>query len=134
MCVGARGPPPTAAAPRARPQRPRIDTRLHRAADRELWWRQNAFKANEITTEAQAEGAIEGSGDDYKVADFFGTDFKYRRFDALEAAPRSIAALSGTKRVVANAGANGAASWKRSKAGTSGDDAQAFEAERKQQP
>ena len=54
--------------------------------------------------------------------------------DALEAAPRSIAALSGTKRVVANAGANGAASWKRSKAGTSGDDAQAFEAERKQQP
>ena len=102
MCVGARGPPPTAAAPRARPQRPRIDTRLHRAADRELWWRQNAFKANEITTEAQAEGAIEGSGDDYKVADFFGTDFKYRRFDALEAAPRSIAALSGTKRFVAN--------------------------------
>ena len=68
------------------------------------------------------------------MADFFGTDFKYRRFDALEAAPRSIAALSGTKRVVANAGANGAASWKRSKAGTSGDDAQAFEAERKQQP
>ena len=56
------------------------------------------------------------------------------RLDALEAAPRSIAALSGTKRVVANAGANGAASWKRSKAGTSGDDAQAFEAERKQQP
>ena len=69
------------------------------------------------------------------MADFFGTDFKYRRFDALEAAPRRIAALSGTKRVVANAGANaGAASWKRSKAGTSGDDAQAFEAERKQQP
>jgi len=101
---------------------------------RELWWRQNAFTANEITTEAQAEGAIEGSGDDYKVADFFGTDFKYRRFDALEAAPRSIAALSGTKRVVANAGANGAASWKRSKAGTSGDDAHAFEAERKQHP
>jgi len=101
---------------------------------RELWWRQSSFKANEITTEAQAEGAIEGSGGDYKVGDFFGTDFKYRRFDALEAAPRSIAALSGTKRVVANAGANGAASWKRSKAGTSGDDAQAFEAVRKQQP
>ena len=68
------------------------------------------------------------------MGDFFGTDFKYRRFDALEAAPRSIAALSGTKRVVANAGANGAASWKRSKAGTSGDDAHAFEAERKQHP
>ena len=34
---------------------------------RELWWRQSSFKAKEITTEAQAEGAIEGSGDDYKV-------------------------------------------------------------------
>ena len=34
---------------------------------RELWWRQTSFKAKEITTEAQAEGAIEGSGDDNKV-------------------------------------------------------------------
>jgi len=34
---------------------------------RELWWRQTSFRAWEITTEAQAEGAIEGSGDDYKV-------------------------------------------------------------------
>ena len=61
--------------------------------------------------------------------------FKTAAVAALEAAPRSIAALSGTKRVVSNAGANaGAASWKRSKAGTSGDDAHAFEAERKQHP
>ena len=35
---------------------------------RELWWRQSGFKADEIRTEAQAEGAIEGEGADYKVA------------------------------------------------------------------
>ena len=95
-----------------------------RAADRELWWRQTSFKSNELTTEAQAEGAIEGMGDDYKVADFFGTDFKYKRFDAVEAAPRNISTLSGAKRVVAN---TGSASWKRSKAGAYGDDAHVME-------
>ena len=84
---------------------------------RELWWRQTSYKTKEIVTEAQAEGAIEGHGDEYKVADFFGTKFKYSRFDALEAAPRDVSALSGAKRTVrANA-------WKTSKAGTSGDDA-----------
>ena len=47
-----------------------LPTRPLRTAptDRELWWRQSSFKSNEITTEAQAEGAIEGSGEDYKVA------------------------------------------------------------------
>ena len=90
------GLPPTPLAQRERAPRARVDTRLRRAADRELWWRQSSFKANEITTEAQAEGAIEGSGDDYKVADFFGTEFKYKRFGAFEAAPRNVSALSGT--------------------------------------
>ena len=117
MCVGARGPPPTAAAPRARLQRPRIDTRLHRAADRELWWRQNAFKANEITTEAQAEGAIEGSGEDYRVGDIFDTDFKYRRFGVASAAPRNASALTGLKRTLA-----GPPAWSSSKAGAFGGD------------
>ena len=94
------------------------------SSDRELWWRQSSFKGKEITTEAQAEGAIEGAGDDYKVADFFSTDFKYRRFGIAEAAPRNISTLSGAKRVVAN---TGSASWKRSKAGAYGDDAHAME-------
>ena len=53
------------------------------------------------------------------MADFFGTDFKYKRFGALEAAPRNISKLSGARRVAANAGAG--ASW-RSKAGAYGDD------------
>ena len=53
------------------------------------------------------------------MADFFGTEFKYKRFGAFEAAPRNVSALSGTKRVVENVGV---VSWKRSEAGTSGDD------------
>ena len=53
-----------------------------------------------------------------------GTEFKYKRFDAVEAAPRNISTLSGAKRVVAN---TGSASWKRSKAGAYGDDAHAME-------
>jgi len=83
---------------------------------RELWWRQSSFKTKEITTEAQAEGAIEGSGDDYKVVDAFGVDFKYRRFDAREAAPRNADLLAGTKRVAA------VHPWESTQAGTSGDD------------
>ena len=43
---------------------------------RELWWRQSGFEGDEIRTEAQAKGAIEGEGRDYKVATFFATDFK----------------------------------------------------------
>ena len=88
-------------------------------ADRELWWRQSSFKSNEITTEAQAEGAIEGSGDDYKLDDVFGTDFKYARFNAAAAAPRNVSALSGPKRA-----AHGLArdSWQRARIGAAGVD------------
>ena len=86
------------------------------SSDRELWWRQSSFKGKEITTEAQAEGAIEGAGDDYKVADFFSTDFKYRRFGIAEAAPRNISTLSGAKRI------GQGSTWNTSRAGTLGDD------------
>lgn len=91
---------------------------------RELWWRQTSFKSKEILTEAQAEGAIEGAGEDYKVADFFGTDFKYGRFDVSEAAPRDVSSLTGAKRV-----ATSPYDWRASKAGTSGDDARPEEEE-----
>jgi len=83
---------------------------------RELWWRQTSFKGNEIVTEAQAEGAIEGIGDDYRMDDFFATDFKYKRFDVSEAAPRDATALTGAKRVTGTPG------WFR-RAGAIGDDA-----------
>ena len=54
------------------------------------------------------------------MTDPFGTDFKYSRFSALEAAPRDVSALSGVKRVAAgDGGANG---WRLSRAGSSGDD------------
>ena len=76
-------------------------------------------RASAITTEAQAEGAIEGSGDDYKLDDVFGTDFKYARFNAAAAAPRNVSALSGPKRA-----AHGLArdSWQRARIGAAGDD------------
>ena len=84
---------------------------------RELWWRQTSLKGREITTEAQAEGAIEGSGEDYRVADIFATDFKYRRFAVASAAPRNASALTGTKRTVA-----APLDWSRSVAGALGGD------------
>jgi len=100
------------------PRRPAVTPDHSPAADRELWWRQTSFKANEITTEAQAEGAIEGSGDDYRVADLFGTEFRYSRFAARKAAPRNISSLSGAKRVVAKLGSS---AWQNSEAGAFAD-------------
>ena len=92
---------------------------------RELWWRQTSFKSKEITTEAQGEGAIEGSADDYKIDDPFGHTFKFSRFSAFEAAPRSVSALSGAER----AAGSSAVVWQASKAGTLGDDLHQWEAE-----
>ena len=80
---------------------------------RELWKAQGAGK--EIITQAQAQGAIEGEGADYKVSDFFATDFKYSRYAVAAAAPRDIAALSGFKRKISTQ------FWSVS-AGASGDD------------
>lgn len=51
----------------------------------------------EMTTSAQAEGAIEGSAADYKLASGFATDFKFARFDAVKAPRRNISALIGRK-------------------------------------
>ena len=84
---------------------------------RELWWSQSSFKGREITTEAQAEGAIEGSGEDYRVADTFETDFKYRRFGVASAAPRNASALTGPKRTLPLSPA-----WHGSTAGALGGD------------
>ena len=55
-------------------------------------------KTAESTTTAQAEGAIEGSWEDYIVSNKFATDFKYSRFGLAKAAPRDVSKLSGTKR------------------------------------
>ena len=40
-----------------------------------------------------AKGAIEGTPNDYKVAEPYATDFKYSRFDATSAVPRDVAKL-----------------------------------------
>merc|ERR1719145_49291 len=65
-------------------------------------------KAGETTTAAQAEGAIEGSWEDYIVSNKFATDFKYSRFGLAKAAPRDVSKLSGTKKE-ASAGVVGVA-------------------------
>ena len=49
--------------------------------------------SGEFTTYAQANGAIEGMPNDYKVASKYATDFKYSRFDAKSAEPRDVAKL-----------------------------------------
>jgi len=53
----------------------------------------------EMTTTAQAEGAIEGSISDYKIDSRFpfSTDFKYSRFNLASAKPRDVKLLTGDK-------------------------------------
>lgn len=51
----------------------------------------------ELSTSAQAEGAIEGTYHDYQMASPFSTSFKYSRYDKDAAAPRDVEALSGVK-------------------------------------
>jgi len=46
--------------------------------------------ASQFTTAAQAEGALEGTAADYRVASAFATPWRFSRFDALAAAPRNI--------------------------------------------
>jgi hypothetical protein len=65
---------------------------------KQLWKAQGS--GHEIVTTAQAEGAIEGDGKEYKMDHFFATDFKYSRFSIAEAAPRDISNLGGVKRKV----------------------------------
>ena len=51
----------------------------------------------EMSTSAQAEGAIEGAAKDYKLAGSFATDFKFSRFDMKKAWPRNPLTLTGQK-------------------------------------
>merc|ERR1719235_1701202 len=53
----------------------------------------DADKAGESTTEAQAEGAIEGTWEEYIMASPFSTKFKYSRFDATAAPQRDVSAV-----------------------------------------
>jgi len=60
----------------------------------------------EFTTSAMAEGFIEGTIEDYVLADPSTPNFKYSRFFLLEAtAHRDVSKLTGTHRVVAPAAA-----------------------------
>jgi len=53
--------------------------------------------ADEMTTSAQAEGAIEGEASEYKMKTGFSTNFMYSRFDATKAAHRDILHLKDAK-------------------------------------
>ena len=55
-------------------------------------------KSGESTTVAQAEGAIEGTWEDYIMETPFSTAFKYSRFDATAAPHRDVSKLSGEKK------------------------------------
>ena len=54
-------------------------------------------KRREVTTQAMAEGAIEGESAEYKVPNAFSVDFKYSRYAATSAARRDVSSLSGQK-------------------------------------
>jgi len=55
------------------------------------------YQADEVTTKAMAEGAIEGKAENYKMAGKFAVEFRFARFDKLAAKPRDVSALSGSK-------------------------------------
>merc|ERR1712087_1046124 len=55
------------------------------------------------TTKAQAEGAIEGTWTDYKMASKFATLFKYTRFDVTSAKHRDVTQLTGIKHAAGRA-------------------------------
>jgi hypothetical protein len=57
----------------------------------------DAPKGPEMTTAAQAEGAIEGTLRDYRVATPFATDFKYSRYGATSAKHRDVTKIIGAK-------------------------------------
>ena len=47
-------------------------------------------QGQEVTTHAQAEGAIVGTMDDYLMDDAFATDFAFTRWDTVVASPRKV--------------------------------------------
>jgi len=52
--------------------------------------RKDDYSADEVTTAAMAEGAIEGDASDYELRHRFATRFKYSRYDAEVAKHRDI--------------------------------------------
>jgi hypothetical protein len=54
-------------------------------------------KADEFTTSANGEGAIEGKAADYKMFGKFETNFAFSRFGKKSALPRNISTLTGKK-------------------------------------
>ena len=54
----------------------------------------------EVTTRANAEGALEGVAADYRMASDFAVDFRFSRFDAVAAAVRNVSALSGAQAAI----------------------------------
>ena len=55
------------------------------------------YSEAEVTTEAMAEGAIEGAASEYKMKSKWETSFKYSRFDTLAAPHRDVSKLFGEK-------------------------------------
>ena len=62
--------------------------------------KQDLYAAEVIHTSAMAEGAIEGTASEYKLASKFDTNFAYSRFNAPRAVPRDVSQLLGAKRRV----------------------------------
>ena len=65
----------------------RLDSGQHTAA--------RTAAGGDVTTRAMAEGAIEGSLADYRMASGFATDFRYSRFDATAAGVRNVSSIAG---------------------------------------
>lgn len=55
------------------------------------------YNKSVVVTSAQAEGAIEGTWEDYIAPSPFSTDFKYSRFSVKVAPPRDVLKLTGKK-------------------------------------
>jgi len=55
------------------------------------------YTKDEVTTQAMAEGALEGKASDYRMMHKFDVDFHFARFDKLAAKPRDVSALSGLR-------------------------------------
>jgi len=57
------------------------------------------YSSREVTTQAMAEGAIEGKASDYQMTSKFDAEFRFNRFDQLAAKPRDVSKLTGQKPV-----------------------------------
>jgi len=59
--------------------------------------KQDDYNASVVWTTAQAEGAIEGVADDYRVASPYATEFRFSRFDPLAEGKRGPAPVPAPK-------------------------------------